>query len=127
MERVEIYVVFEIEYWLELDYSLEVLEEVGEGAVGSGFLLLEGEDTAVFGGVGFPLGPQFEVVVHALVTDVQVFVAPVRRSQLRARYDLGDPGLLATQFGGLVHGVDVVEDGAFGDGCKVVAEVGVAV
>lgn len=79
--------------------SLEVLDEIGEGAAGFLRLLLEVEETRVLGRVGPPLGSEGEVVVHALVAEVKVLIAPVRSGERRFRHDLTDPEFSTTELG----------------------------
>lgn len=55
--------------------SLEILEEVSEGAVGIFCKLFEAEDSAVDGGVGFPLWSKCKVVVHSLVAEIEMIIS----------------------------------------------------
>ena len=109
-----------------LSLSLKVLQEVSEWAAWL-VCLFEDEVAFVRGGVGLPLGVNLEVFLHALMADVHVLVAPERRGHLRLSDDLSDVRLGAAELRRLVHGVDVIENGALGDGREVIQEVGVAI
>ena len=60
--------------------SLEKVKDLSEGAVGAHVVsyLLKGENATVLRGVGRPLRSVSKVVVHPLVAEVQVLIAPVR-------------------------------------------------
>jgi len=104
------------------------LEEVSEGAVRDdgvdnlvGGLLDLSEDIWV-GGVGFPLGLEFEIVVHSLVTEEHVIVAPEGGNHGGGSLELSDELLGTAKLGGHVGGVDVEEGGASGDSLQVIKE-----
>ena len=104
------------------------MKELGEGAVRAHLLLGEvRKDATVLGDVRLPLGMDGEIVVHSLVTDVEVLITPVGSSQGGFGLDRGDMLLAATELSWLIHGVDFVQDGALSDRSKIISEVSVAV
>ena len=105
---------------------MEVVGDLGEGAIRLACCFLQVEEAGVLGGVGLPLWAQLQVVVHALVADIEVFVAPVGGGERRRRDKSPDFCFFSAELGGLVHREDVVEDRTCRDRGEVPLKVGVA-
>ena len=59
-------------------YSLEIFKKFGKGAAGSLVVLLfKTEETFVFGSVRLPFWSQLQVIIHSLVTEVEVLITKV--------------------------------------------------
>ena len=59
-----------------------------------------------------PIRVVLEIFVHPLVTEEQVFIAPVGGDHLRCSLDLSDLSLGTTKLFGIVHGIHSVKDSA---------------
>ena len=105
-----------------LDVSHDKVKDGFEGALALALLLLEREERVLVHVVS-PLGLEDEIVVHALVAEEHVLVAPVGGGELGLEHKLGDHSLSTAELLGLVHSVNVVQDGLSWDGCKVHVEV----
>lgn len=86
----------------------------------------EVEEARVLGSVGNPLGSESQVVLHSLVTEVEMIISPVGSRQLRGSLDLTDFLLRTTELLRLVHGENIVQNRARWDRLKISQEVGVA-
>ena len=107
--------------------SLEIVGDVGEWAAGLGTFLLQAKQTFEDRRVGLPLRAQLQVFIHALVSEVEVLVAPVGGGKLRVGQQLANQFLFATELSWLIHGVDVVENGTHRNRRQISHEVLVAV
>lgn len=101
------------------------MDKVCEGAAGLAFLR-EAEEALVLRSVGNPLGSESQIVVHSLMTEVEMLITPVRSRQLRGSLDLTDFLLRTTELLRLVHSENIVQNRARFDGLKIGQEVRVA-
>ncbi len=101
------------------------MDKVCEGAAGF-TILSEVEQARVLGSVGNPLGSESQVVVHSLVTEVEMLISPVGSRQLRGSLDLTDFLLRTSELLRLVHCENIVKNRARWDGLKISQEVRVA-
>ena len=72
--------------------------------------------------VRLPLRSELEVIVHTLMAEVHVLVAPVRRYHLGLGDHASDELLGATQLIRLILSIDVKESGVGRDGGQVLGE-----
>jgi len=77
--------------------------------------------------VGLPLRSEGQVVLHPLVTEVHVLVAPVGCGELRVQDHLANLHFGASKLNRFIHRVDIPEVSGKGDGGELLCVVSVAV
>ena len=71
-------------------------------------------------GVLFPSWLQLEVVLHVLMSEEKLFVAPLAGVKGSVENEVADVGLCASELCGLVHGIDLVQFGVALDALELV-------
>lgn len=73
-------------------------------------LLLKTKETAKLGHILCPLWSELDILVHALVPEKHVLIAPFRWRELRLEKNGSNLRFYATKLRRLVHRVDFIED-----------------
>ena len=97
------------------------MPEISERTSGDDFVdeAIEAAERLGIRGVGFPLRPELQVIVHSLMAEEHVLIAPVRSHQLGLGDHVSDKLLCAAQLGRQVRRVHVEESGVGRNGAQV--------